>query len=110
MFEFIDRETLADALPAGHDAIRFIRCWAAAMQGYSRSFEGLSKQQSALAKRIIVEIETAEGMRISEIPQSRIESYINMIFERLQAASRRELHPDLIRGKSLLDKLRLAVR
>ena len=109
MFEFIDAASFKNAIPAGHAAIQFMRCWAAAtaLSGRVASFEGLSPNQAALAKRIISEIEAVEGVPSSRITPAKIDAYVEMISERLQEVSRRDLHFDREKGKNLLSKLRL---
>jgi hypothetical protein len=103
MFDYLDNSTITTAFPAGHLAIQFIRH----RTGRTASLEGLPSGQLELAQRIISEIELREGRPAAEISENRIDEYVFQISERLQKLSRRELHADQVKGKNLLDKLRL---
>jgi hypothetical protein len=108
VFDFLQNATLEDGAPAGHHAIQFIRQWAAASfrAGTTVSFEGLLPSQRDLAQRIVAEIETREGRPVHEIPRDRIDEYIRILSEQVQAISRRQFGVDRDKGRDLLSKLR----
>ena len=72
MFELLDDVGVESAIPAGYNAIQFIRQWAATTRSGRPLLEGLSPIQMELAKRIIAEIEMREGKSVLEISQEGI--------------------------------------
>jgi hypothetical protein len=108
MFDFLQNSTLEDGAPAGHHAIQFIRQWAAAafQAGTTVSFEGLLPSQRDLAQRIVEEIEAREGRPVREIPKDRIDEYIRVLSEQVQAISRKQFGVDREKGRDLLSRLR----
>jgi hypothetical protein len=109
MFDFVESFSSDQAIPAGYNAIQFIRQWArsSAAAGESASFEPLPPLQVELAKRIVAEIEAQEGQPVAAIPLVKIDEYTKIIARKLQELSRRDLHADAARGKILLEELRL---
>src|SRR5271163_408592 len=110
MFEFLDTADVQQALPAGHEAIQFIRQWArsAVRSGMHPSFEKLPSKQIELAKRIVKELEEREGRPVTDISEARIEEYIKLVSERLQTLARRQFPvASEVNGEALLGKLRL---
>ena len=109
MFDFLEEFNARQVIPAGYNAIQFIRQWAraCAANGQHASFEALPPQQIDLAKRIIAEIETREAQSVVTIPLIKVDEYIKIIARKLQDLSRRDLHADPVRGKVLLEEMRL---
>jgi hypothetical protein len=109
MFEYLDNATIQNAFPAGHHAIQIIRKqWAYSIQNRNKTGlkEGLNSPQDELVKRIIQDIETAEGKPVAELSSFTIDMYINIIVERIEQLSRQELNVNQSVGKNLLNQLR----
>jgi hypothetical protein len=108
VFDFFQAASLEDGAPAGHHAIQFIRQWAAAAfrAGTTISFEGLLPPQRDLAQRIVAEIEAREGRPVRQISQDRINEYIRVLSDQVQALSRKQFHVDPNKGRDLLGRLR----
>jgi hypothetical protein len=109
MFDFFEKFSADQLIPAGYNAIQFIRQWArtSSATGERASFEALPPKQVELAKRIVAEIEAREGRSVAALPLLKVDEYINLIAQKLQVLSRRDLHADRDRGKILLEELRL---
>ena len=58
MFDFLNQSALSDVLPAGHDALQYVRQWAraAVRAGRNPEFSDLPPSQASLAKQIVDEI------------------------------------------------------
>ena len=109
MFEYVEASTFHDAIPAGHYAMRVLRCWSR-YPHYVRdeSYKGLTPNQAALAKGILSEIEEFEGKPVAGLSQDQVDDYTNMLWERMRKLSITGLPRDSALGKALLEKLRLA--
>ncbi len=108
MFDFLDRSRVDDVLAAGHHALQFVRQWAAAAvrAGRSASITELPPIQAQLATQIVDEIEEVEGVRISDLPESKVEEYVSILADRMQSVALREFRVDKDRGRDLLEELR----
>jgi hypothetical protein len=111
MFDFFEDFSAHEMIPAGYNAVQFIRQWArasaAAGAGKYAAFESLPPKEVELAKRIVAEIEAREGQSVVTMPLLKIDEYVRIIADKVQELSRRDLHADRARGKILLDELRL---
>ena len=110
MFDFFENFNSDQLIPAGYNAIQFIRQWARASAAPWKfaAFEGLPPKQLELAKRIVLEIESREARSVVEISTFKIDEYTKIISRKIQEISMRDLHGDEARGKILLDELRLS--
>jgi hypothetical protein len=108
VFDFLQTASLEDGAPAGHHAIQFIRqCAAAAFRaGTTVSGEGLLPPQRDLARRIVAEIEAREGQPVRQISRDRIDEYIRVLSDQVQAISRKQFSVDRNKGIDLLSRLR----
>jgi hypothetical protein len=66
MFDFLESFSADQLIPAGYNAIQFIRrsARASVAAGEYASFEALPPKQVELAKRIVAEIEAREGQPV----------------------------------------------
>ncbi len=107
MFDFLDRSRVNDVLTAGHHALQFVRQWAAAAihAGRSATITNLPPKQAELATLIVDEIEARESVRITDLPQSKVDEYVRVLSKRMHAVALREFRIDRDRGRSLLEDL-----
>jgi hypothetical protein len=108
MFDFLQTPSLQDGAPAGHHAIQFIRQWAAASRsaGAFVSFRDLPPRQQKLARGIVREIEAREDQPVRQISRDRVDCYVRVLSEEVQAISGKQFLVDSSVGRDLLSKLR----
>ena len=108
MFAFINDLDVSDLLPAGHQAIQFMREWAITgpRKDIRESLDALPPAQRNIATKIIEEIEDKEALSIPEISSVKIDAYVLLLTSRLQSVAGRAFSVNHEMGSGILGDLR----